>query len=92
MNLIKSQGKINDFQSMLTTVKTSTQMTKSFTQLTSALTSVGRQLNVQQISQMMQQYEFVTQKMELFEETINDASMLQFNRSVHPLYYSLNSQ
>lgn len=75
MNLVKSQGKINDFQSMLTNVKTSTQMTESFMKLTSALNTAGRQFNVQQIYQMMNQYNLVTQKMELFEETINDASM-----------------
>jgi hypothetical protein len=45
-------------------------------QLTGALVSAGRQLNVNQISQMMMQYNFVTQKMELFEETINEASMI----------------
>jgi hypothetical protein len=50
-------------------------MTKSFMQLTGALVSAGRQLNVNQISQMMMQYNLVTQKMELFEETINEASM-----------------
>jgi hypothetical protein len=54
-------------------------MTKSFMQLTGALVSAGRQLNVNQISQLMMQYNVVTQKMELFEETINEASMRLFS-------------
>jgi hypothetical protein len=75
-----SVERIEDFATTMMELKTLTDLTSAFCELTNALTKINGLLNPVQVGTSIMKFQMMTDRLAIVEEEINDRCMCSFSR------------